>query len=145
MIGLLVVTHGNLARELVAATRRIVGDVDRLEAVSIDWDDDVEAARTTIEDAIRRLDRGDGVLVLTDMFGGTPTNLALSLLEPGRIEIVTGVNLPMLIKFTNLREEEHAGEVARRIAKQGMRSIQVASEVLSPPPGESGGPDGGAS
>lgn len=138
MMGLLVITHGCLAEELVAATRRIVGDVDHLEGVSIDWDDDVDAARARIADRIAALDAGAGVLVLTDMFGGTPTNLALSLLEPGKVEIITGVNLPMLIKFTNLRERMDLDDVARKIADQGRHAIHVASEVLSPPAGTAG-------
>ncbi len=128
--GLLVVTHGRLAEELVNATRTIVESFDALEAVSIGWDDDPTAARRRIEEAIRRVDRGSGVLVLTDMFGGTPTNLALSFLDPGKVEVVTGVNLPMLIKFTNLRDDAAFADTARRIAEQGRHAIQVASELL---------------
>ena len=93
MLGLLVVTHGRMAEDLVESAKRIVGDVVGLAAVSIDWNDDVDDATERIREAVRELDRGDGVLVLTDMFGGTPTNLALSLLDPGKLEIVTGVNL----------------------------------------------------
>ena len=133
MPGLLVVSHGTLAGELVDAVRRIVADVDALEAVSIGWDVDMEEAGRRIQEAIARVDRRAGVLVLTDMFGGTPSNLALSLLEPGRIEVVTGVNLPMLIKCVNLREEAELSEVARRVAEQGRQSIQVASELLTRP------------
>ena len=131
--GLLVVSHGTLAGELVDAVRRIVADVDALEAVSIGWDVDMEEAGRRIQEAIARVDRESGVLVLTDMFGGTPSNLALSLLEPGRIEVVTGVNLPMLIKCVNLREEAELSEVARRVAEQGRQAIQVASELLTKP------------
>lgn len=130
MTGLLVVTHGNLAGELVQAVRRIVGDVAGMKAISIDWDDPVDRARALVEQGVHDLDAGDGVLILTDMFGGTPSNIALSLLEPGRVEIVTGVNLAMLIKFSNLRESLSPGEIAVRIASQGKRSIQVASEIL---------------
>jgi mannose PTS system EIIA component len=130
VIGLLVVSHGRLAEELVEAVRTIVGSVDALEAVSIGWDVEVTRATKLIEDAVRRVDRGAGVLILTDMFGGTPTNLGLSLYEHGRIEIVTGVNLPMLVKFTNLRGEFELHEVARRIASQGRDAIQVASSFL---------------
>ena len=133
MPGLLVVSHGTLAGELVDAVRRIVADVDALEAVSIGWDVDMEEAGRRIQEAIARVDRESGVLVLTDMFGGTPSNLALSLLEPGRIEVVTGVNLPMLIKCVNLREEAELSEVARRVAEQGRQAIQVASELLTKP------------
>jgi len=130
MLGLLVVTHGRLAEELVQAATTIVGPVEGLEAVSIGWDDDVSGARKRIEDAVGRLGREDGVLILTDMFGGTPTNIALSLLEDGRVEVITGVNLPMLIKFTNLREQIVLSEVSRSIAEQGRRAIHVASELL---------------
>ncbi|HET9299029.1 MAG TPA: PTS sugar transporter subunit IIA [Candidatus Polarisedimenticolaceae bacterium] len=133
MPGLLVVSHGKLAGELVDAVRRIVADVDALEAVSIGWDVDMEEAGRRIQEAIARVDREGGVLVLTDMFGGTPSNLALSLLEPGRIEVVTGVNLPMLIKCVNLREQGELSEVARRVAEQGRQAIQVASELLGKP------------
>jgi len=138
MLGLLVVTHGSLAEELVRATKTIVGPTDALEGVSIGWDDDVTDAQRRIEQSVERLGKGGGVLVLTDMFGGTPTNIALSLLEPGKVEVVTGVNLPMLIKFMNLREEAALPEVAQRIAEQGKRSIHVASALLE----RGGGPEG---
>ncbi len=130
MLGLLVVTHGRLAEELVQAATTIVGPVQGLEAVSLGWDDDVAGARVRIESAVGRLGSDGGVLILTDMFGGTPTNIALSLLEEGRVEVITGVNLPMLIKFTNLREQLSLSEVSRNIADQGRRAIQVASELL---------------
>jgi len=130
MLGLLVVTHGRLAEELVSSVRNIVGSVEGLEAVSIAWNDDAEEASLRIRQARERVDRGSGVLLLTDMFGGTPTNLALSMLEPDRFEIVTGVNLPMLIKFVNLREETTLARAATSIAEQGRDSIQVASRLL---------------
>lgn len=130
MLGLLVVTHGRVAEELVASARTIVGDVEGLEAVSIDWNDDVDEATRRIGEARRRVDSGEGVLLLTDMFGGTPTNLALSLLEPGKLEIVTGVNLPMLIKFTNLREERSLLETADAIAEEARQAVRVASRLL---------------
>jgi PTS system mannose-specific IIA component len=130
MLGLLVLSHGRLAEELVQATTTIVGPVEGLEAVSIGWDDDVSGARARIEAAVGRVAGDEGVLILTDMFGGTPTNIALSLLEEGKVEVVTGVNLPMLIKFTNLREQIDLPEVSRRIAEQGRRAIHVASDLL---------------
>jgi len=131
--GLLVVTHGRLAEELVAAARRIVGDLPRLAAVVLDWDDDVSDARRRIEQAIKALG-GDGrALILTDMFGGTPSNVALSFLEDGKVDVVSGVNLPMLIKFANLRTVDAFDETVRRIAQQGRDAIQVASEVLEKP------------
>ena len=137
MLGLLVVSHGRLAEELVNAVRTIVGPVEALEAVSIGWNDEVEESARRIEEAIRRVDCGQGVLLLTDMFGGTPTNLALSLHEEGKIEIVTGVNLPMLIKFANLREQLDLQAAAGRIAEQGRGAIHVASHFLkAPEPGQ---------
>jgi PTS system mannose-specific IIA component len=139
MLGLLVVTHGRLAEELVDAARTIVGDVEAFEALSLGWHVEVDDASRTIEDAMRRVDQGEGVLLLTDMFGGTPTNLALTLHEHGRIEIVTGVNLPMLIKFAGLREKMNLHEAASRIADQGREAIQVASHLLQAEETEAGG------
>ena len=129
-IGVVVVTHGQLATELVNAAEMIVGDLPRFAAVSIGWHDDVEQARGEIAQAIARLDGGEGVIVLTDMFGGTPSNLAMSLLEEGRVEVVTGVNLPILIKLANLRETVGLREVARRIREDGRNAIWVASDLL---------------
>lgn len=128
--GVLVVTHGRLAEELVGSARRIIGEVEGLQAISIDWNDDVQEATQRIERACRELDQGRGVLLLTDMFGGTPTNLALSLHEPGRLEIVTGVNLPMLIKWANLREEQTLEQTAATIAEEARATIRVASHLL---------------
>ena len=128
--GLLVVTHGRLAGELETAARRIVGEVAKMASISLDWDDDGVDARRRIEEGIEKV-AGDGrVLILTDMFGGTPSNVALSLLEPGKVDVVTGVNLPMLIKFANLHAVDGFDETVRRIAQQGRDAIQVASEVL---------------
>ena len=128
--GMLVVSHGRLAEELVQAACTIVGPVEGLEALSIDWNDGIEAVQARLEQAVRRLDAGGGVVVATDMFGGTPANLGLALHERGRVEIVTGVNLPMLIKFAGLRGEIGVVEAAGRIAREGRQAIQVASEVL---------------
>lgn len=133
MIGIVVVTHGRLAEELVNAARAIVGDLPRVAAVSIGWSDDPSVAKTGIERAIGEVgEGGGGVLILTDMFGGTPTNLSLSFLSP-RVEIVTGVNLPMLIKLTSLREGDLL-EVARVVRDQGKGAIYVASEILERKP-----------
>ena len=129
--GLLVVTHGRLAHELVQAVTTIVGEVDGLEAVSIGWNVEVDEARGTIAEAAARAGGGGPTIVLTDMFGGTPSNLALALLEPGRLEVITGVNLPMLVKAVTLRGEASLTEAARRIAEQGRQSIQVAAELLA--------------
>ena len=131
MIGIVVVTHGALAGELVNATRTIVGDIPAIAAVSIGWTDDMNSARQAIEGAMAEVGGGD-VLILTDMFGGTPTNVSLPFLSP-KVEIVTGVNLPMLIKLTTLREGELV-EVARVIRDQGKGAIYVASEILEKKP-----------
>ena len=139
MIGLLVITHGKLADEFVAAARTIVGECENIAAVSIGWDDEVSDARRRIVEGIRKLDQGDGVLLLTDMFGGTPTNVAVSLLGEEKVAILTGVNLPMIIKFTNLRGDSGPEECARILAEKGRRSIHVASTVLLGPPTEPSG------
>jgi mannose PTS system EIIA component len=131
MIGIVVVTHGALAGELVNATRTIVGDIPAIAAVSIGWTDDMGSAREAIEHALAEVGGGD-VLILTDMFGGTPTNVSLPFLSP-KVEIVTGVNLPMLIKLTTLREGDLV-EVARVIREQGKGAIYVASEILEKKP-----------
>ena len=131
MIGIVVVSHGQVAVELVNAARTIVGDIPAIVAVSIGWSDDVTVARQAIEKAIAE-GGGDDTLILTDMFGGTPTNVSLPFLSP-KVEIVTGVNLPMLIKLTTLREGALL-EVARVIRDQGKGAIYVASEVLEKRP-----------
>ena len=127
MIGIIVVTHGQVAGELVNAARTIVGDIPAIAAVSIGWTDDVAVAREAIEKALAEVGGGPA-LVLTDMFGGTPTNVSLPFLSP-QVEIVTGVNLPMLIKLTSQREGDLL-EVARAIREQGKGAIFVASEIL---------------
>ena len=127
MIGIVVVTHGSLATELVNAARQIVGEIPAIAAVSIGWADDASVAKDAVERALGEVGGGQA-LVLTDMFGGTPTNLSLPFLSR-RVEIVTGVNLPMLIKVTSLREGELA-DVARAVRDQGKGAIYVASEVL---------------
>ena len=127
MIGIVVVTHGRLAEELVNAARTIVGDIPVIAAVSIGWADDMTIARDDIQRALESVGPGPA-LILTDMFGGTPTNVSLPFLSPSA-EIVTGVNLPMLIKLSTLREGDLM-EVARVIREQGKGAIYVASEVL---------------
>ena len=131
MIGIVVVTHGRLAEELVNAARTIVGEIPGIVAVSMGWSDDVSEARVQIERAIAEVGGGP-TLLLTDMFGGTPTNLSLPFLS-AEVEIVTGVNLPMLIKLTSLRDGALA-EVARAVRDQGKGAIYVASEVLETKP-----------
>jgi PTS system mannose-specific IIA component len=130
MIGILVVTHGNIAEELVKAAQTIVGETPGVLAVSIGWTDEVSAAKEAI---LRGIDQvGGSALLLTDMFGGTPTNVSLPFLS-GQVEIVTGVNLPMLIKATTLREGDLA-QVARAVREQGQGAIYVASEILQKKP-----------
>jgi PTS system mannose-specific IIA component len=130
MIGILVVTHGDVARELVNALKMIVGDQERVQALSIDWEDDVDVAKGHIGKAITQCGKKD-VLVLTDMFGGTPTNLVLPFAGKG-VEVVTGVNLPMLIKACQIRNKP-LSEVARIVCAQGRESVQMAGDLLGPP------------
>jgi PTS system mannose-specific IIA component len=132
MIGVVVVTHGQLATELVNAAEMIVGDLPRFAAVSIGWHDDVNDAREDIDQAIARVrvDGEDGVLELTDMFGGTPSNLGLTFLEKDRVEVITGVNLPMLIKLAGLRGTSDLLAVARQLRDDGRSAIWVASDLL---------------
>jgi PTS system mannose-specific IIA component len=129
MIGVVVVTHGQLATELLNAAETIVGDVPRFAAVSIGWHEDTEDARQEIAHAIERVRQNDGVLLLTDMFGGTPSNLAMTFLGRG-IEVITGVNLPMLIKLASLPEQASLLTAAREICEQGKAAIWVASDLL---------------
>jgi mannose PTS system EIIA component len=131
MIGIVVITHGRVAEELVNAARTIVGEIPRIVAVSMGWSDDATAAAAAIERGMADVG-GEDVLVLTDMFGGTPTNLSLPFLS-GHVEIVTGVNLPMLIKASALREGSLI-EVARAVGEQGKGAIYVASEILQRKP-----------
>jgi PTS system mannose-specific IIA component len=130
MIGVVVVTHGQLATELVNATETIVGDLPTFTAVSIGWHEDVQDAREEIAAAIARVQGPEGVLLATDMFGGTPSNLGITFLEANRVEVVTGVNLPMLIKAASLREQRDLTEVARSLREHGRNAIWVASDLL---------------
>ena len=129
-VGVVVVTHGQLAVELVNAAEAIVGDLAHVQAVSIGWHDDVELARQEIGQAIARVATPAGTLVLTDMFGGTPSNLAVTFLVPNRVEVVTGVNLPMLLKLATLRKADDLHEVARLVREHGQGAVWVASDLL---------------
>lgn len=135
--GLLVVTHGGLAFELVQALRRIVGEVSPVKALSIDWEVGLSDAREVVRQAIEEVDPGGGVLILTDMFGGTATNVTLPFLCDG-VEIVTGVNLPMMIKFANIARSSTLREAAALIKEQGQRAIALAADYLDTPAGEQG-------
>jgi PTS system mannose-specific IIA component len=130
MIGIVVVTHGRLADELVAATEHVVGPLDACSAISIGPDDDMEKRRDDIRAAVEEADQGDGVVILTDMFGGTPSNLAISLLDKGRIEVIAGANLPMLIKLAEARTRLTVPELADSASEAGKRYIAVASQIL---------------
>lgn len=127
-----IVTHGHLASELLAAAEMIVGAVSHIAAVSIGWHDDVEAAHDEVERAISHVSEGGGVLILTDMFGGTPTNIASMFLAEGEVEVVTGVNLPMVIKLASQPERESLADIARRVRNQGQEGIYLAGDLLSP-------------
>lgn len=130
MIGVIVVTHGQLAGELVKAAEMIVGDLPQFVAVSIGWHDDVTGAREAIAQAIARVQGPAGVLILTDMFGGTPSNLGLTFLEKNRVEVITGVNLPMLIKVAGIQGSSDLLAVAREMRENGRHAIWVASDLL---------------
>jgi PTS system mannose-specific IIA component len=129
MIGVVVVTHGQLATELLNAAETIVGDLPRFAAVSIGWHEDTEDARAEIEQAIARVSQESGVLILTDMFGGTPSNLAMTFLGD-KVEVITGVNLPILIKLADLGERANLLTTAREMREEGKAAIWVASDLL---------------
>jgi mannose PTS system EIIA component len=131
MIGLIVVTHGNLAREFVAALEHVVGPQQQIVPVSIFPNDEMEERRNSILDAVRKAGTGDGVIILTDMFGGTPSNLAISVMESGSIEVIAGVNLPMLVKLARVREEASLAEALTKAQEAGRKYIHVASLVLN--------------
>ena len=130
MIGGVIVTHGQLANELVSAAEMIVGEIHHIMAVSIGWHDDVNDAREEIAQAIARVRGEEGVLLLTDMFGGTPSNLGMTFLETDRLEVITGVNLPMLIKLASLRRSSDLLAVAKEMRDHGRSAIWVASDLL---------------
>jgi mannose PTS system EIIA component len=130
MIGVVVVTHGQLATELLNAAEMIVGDLPQFAAVSIGWHEDTEDAREEIAQAIARVRQEGGVIILTDMFGGTPSNLAMTFLGEAQIEVITGVNLPMLIKLAGAAANPDLLGVAREMREQGRNAIWVASDLL---------------
>ncbi len=132
MIGALIVTHGNLAHELLKAAQQIEANVQGIEAVPLEWSDSVDEAREKIRLALERLTGADdGVIIFTDMFGGTPSNISLLFLEKGRIEVVTGVNLPMVVKFASMqRDARDVASLAHVIAEKGSKAIRVASDLL---------------
>ena len=131
MIGLVLVTHGQLANEFRHAVEHVVGPQDNFETVAIGADDDMEQRRRDIVDAVARVNTGAGVIVLTDMFGGTPSNLAISVMEPGKVEVVAGVNLPMLIKLASIRGDKPLSAAIEDAQEAGRKYINVASRVLN--------------
>jgi mannose PTS system EIIA component len=130
MIGLVLVTHGRLAEEFVHALEHVVGRQEHMKSVSIGPDDKMEARRADIAAAVKSVDTGDGVIILTDMFGGTPSNLAISLLEEGRVEVVAGVNLPMLVKLVRVRKDSNLHKCAAAAQDAGRKYINIASQIL---------------
>lgn len=129
-----IVTHGQLATELLAAAEMIIGPIAHIAAISIGWHDDVDAARDEIERAIEGVSEEHGVLILTDMFGGTPTNIASMFFVEGEVEVVTGVNLPMVIKLASQTEAEKTlAVVAARVRDQGQQAIYLAGDLLAAP------------
>ena len=135
MIGLIIVTHGNLAREFVAAMEHVVGPQKYVETVCIGADDDMEARRQDILDAVTRADTGKGVILLTDMFGGTPSNLAISVLKEANVDVIAGVNLPMLVKLASVRKTAPLAEAVAEGEAAGRKYIKLASHLLEEPNG----------
>ena len=131
MIGLVLVTHGQLATEFRHAVEHVVGPQDNFETVAIGADDDMEQRRADIVDAVARVDTGAGVIVLTDMFGGTPSNLAISAMERANVEVIAGVNLPMLVKLASVRGECGLEEAVNQAQEAGRKYISVASQILA--------------
>ncbi|PLP56117.1 PTS fructose transporter subunit IIA [Mesorhizobium loti] len=131
MIGLVLVTHGRLADEFRLAVEHVVGPQDNFETVAIGAEDDMEQRRSDIVEAVRRVDTGAGVILLTDMFGGTPSNLAISVMEAGRIEVIAGMNLPMLIKLSSVRKSDNMVAALDEAQAAGRKYINVASQLLT--------------
>ncbi len=131
MIGLVLVTHGRLAEEFVAATEHVVGEQRNVRTVCIGPDDDMEQRRNDIVSAIGKVDEGDGVILLTDMFGGTPSNLAISVMDAGNVEVIAGINLPMLIKLAGARETATLSDAVAQAQESGRKYINVASSLLN--------------
>jgi PTS system mannose-specific IIA component len=131
MIGIIIVTHGNLALELKSAMEHILGVQKNIEIICISSDDDLDERKNDIEGSIKKIDNNSGIVMLTDMFGGTPSNLAISFLKTGKIEIISGVNLPMLVKLIGLRDSNDLNRVAQETKDSAQKYISIASEILS--------------
>ena len=131
MIGLVIVTHGQLAKEFIAATEHVVGPQKSTASICIGPDDDMEKRRQEILEAVSKVDEGKGVILLTDMFGGTPSNLAISIMDKANVEVIAGVNLPMLIKLASVRESDDLKDAVEQAQISGRKYINVASNVLA--------------
>ena len=132
-IGGVIVSHGRLANELLAAAEAVVGELNHIAAVSIGWHDDVELSKNEISRALKKVSGGNGVLLLTDMFGGTPTNVSAMFIKENEVEIVTGVNLPMVVKLASQNKELSLSEMAKEVEEQGKQAIYRAGDLLAPP------------
>jgi len=130
MIGGIIVSHGKLGEELLNALTSILGEAPNIEAISIGWYDDVDESKKRINQSLKRVKQKSGAVIFTDMFGGTPSNLSYSFLQENQVEIITGVNLPMLIKFVSLQRSNNLKEVARKVVEQGKKNIHLASALL---------------
>jgi PTS system mannose-specific IIA component len=130
MVGVVLVTHPHLGEEFIRSAEMICGKLPRVLTVSIDTRKEVEELRRGIAEALKKVDEGDGVLILTDMFGGTPSNMSLAFLQENRVEVLTGLNLPMMIKISNCREGRSLKELARMVKEAGQKNINLASEIL---------------
>jgi len=131
MIGGVIVCHGKMAEELLNALSIILGEAPNIEAISIGWYDDVEESKKKISQSVKRVDQKNGVLIFTDMFGGTPSNLSFHFLRDNQVDIITGVNLPMLIKFVSLQRSHDLKDVAKKVVDQGKKNIHLVSLLLS--------------
>ncbi|MBI1205917.1 MAG: PTS fructose transporter subunit IIA [Azospirillum sp.] len=131
MIGMVLVTHGRLAEEFIAALEHVVGPQDGIRAVCIGPDDDMEQRRQDILDRVAEVEQGEGVVLLTDMFGGTPSNLAISVMDQARVEVIAGINLPMLIKLASVRNSETLGMAVAAARDAGQKYINIASSLLA--------------
>jgi PTS system mannose-specific IIA component len=131
MIGGVIVSHGKLAEEILNALTIIIGEAVNIEAISIGWYDDVEESKKKINKSLKSVDQKNGAVIFTDMFGGTASNLSFSFLKNDQVEIITGVNLPMLIKFVSLQRSNNLKEVVKKVVEQGKKNIHIASVLLS--------------
>ncbi len=131
MIGGVIVSHGKLAEEILNALTIIIGEAVNIEAISIGWYDDVEESKKKINKSLKNVDQKNGAVIFTDMFGGTASNLSFSFLKNDQVEIITGVNLPMLIKFVSLQRSNNLKEVVKKVVEQGKKNIHIASVLLS--------------